>query len=356
MVTSWALASTCWHPPIMEPRPSGVPEIPEHHIGAGFCPPGHRHPADRRMTHRSTERGTFREQARRPDRRGALTRDARRTRPRLRGPPRRRCRPRSPAPALADVDAVLSAPRPRWTPRPSPRPGLQGRRPRRGGSRQRRRRPATKAGVMVVNAPTSNIVSAAELAVGLLLACARNVAPANDALKNGEWKRSQVHRGRAATRRSSASSASAASASSSRSASAASASRSSPTTPTCRPARRPAGRRAWSPSTSCSPRATSSPSTCPRPRRRSGSSARGAHQVKPSVRIINAARGGILDEKALAAAITRGPRRRRRHRRLRQRAVTDSPLFELEQVVVTPHLGASTHEAQEKAGIRSRAA
>ena len=50
---------------------------------------------------------------------------------------------------------------------------------------------ATKAGVMVVNAPTSNITSAAELAVGLLLACARNIAPANEALKNGAWKRSK---------------------------------------------------------------------------------------------------------------------------------------------------------------------
>ena len=50
---------------------------------------------------------------------------------------------------------------------------------------------ATKAGVMVVNAPTSNITSAAELAVGLLLASARNIAPANEALKNGAWKRSK---------------------------------------------------------------------------------------------------------------------------------------------------------------------
>jgi D-3-phosphoglycerate dehydrogenase len=45
---------------------------------------------------------------------------------------------------------------------------------------------ATQAGVMVVNAPTSNIVSAAELAVGLLLATARNVAPASQALRVGE--------------------------------------------------------------------------------------------------------------------------------------------------------------------------
>jgi len=50
---------------------------------------------------------------------------------------------------------------------------------------------ATQNGVMVVNAPTSNIISAAELAVGLLLAAARNIVPANDALKRGEWKRSK---------------------------------------------------------------------------------------------------------------------------------------------------------------------
>ena len=50
---------------------------------------------------------------------------------------------------------------------------------------------ATKAGVMVVNAPSSNIVSAAEHAVGLLLAVARNVPQAAASLKAGEWKRSK---------------------------------------------------------------------------------------------------------------------------------------------------------------------
>ena len=49
---------------------------------------------------------------------------------------------------------------------------------------------ATRAGVMVVNAPTSNIVSAAEHAVGLLLAVARNVPQAAASLRAGEWKRS----------------------------------------------------------------------------------------------------------------------------------------------------------------------
>ena len=50
---------------------------------------------------------------------------------------------------------------------------------------------ATQSGVMVVNAPTSNIVSAAALAVALMLAAARHLAPANAALKNGEGKRSK---------------------------------------------------------------------------------------------------------------------------------------------------------------------
>ena len=48
---------------------------------------------------------------------------------------------------------------------------------------------ATKAGVMVVNAPASNVVSAAEHAVALLLSLARNVPQAMAALKNGQWKR-----------------------------------------------------------------------------------------------------------------------------------------------------------------------
>jgi len=50
---------------------------------------------------------------------------------------------------------------------------------------------ATAAGVMVVNAPTSNIVSAAELAIGLLLASARSISPAHAALRNGKWARSK---------------------------------------------------------------------------------------------------------------------------------------------------------------------
>src|SRR4051812_35414161 len=50
---------------------------------------------------------------------------------------------------------------------------------------------ATARGVMVVNAPTSNIVSAAEQAIALLLAVARNTASASQSLKRGEWKRAR---------------------------------------------------------------------------------------------------------------------------------------------------------------------
>ena len=49
---------------------------------------------------------------------------------------------------------------------------------------------ATAAGVMVVNAPTSNIVSAAELAIAHLLGLARHIPAADASLKRGEWKRS----------------------------------------------------------------------------------------------------------------------------------------------------------------------
>jgi D-3-phosphoglycerate dehydrogenase len=52
-------------------------------------------------------------------------------------------------------------------------------------------RAATEAGVMVVNAPTSNVVSAAELAIGHLLALARFIPDANASAKAGEWKRSR---------------------------------------------------------------------------------------------------------------------------------------------------------------------
>ncbi len=48
---------------------------------------------------------------------------------------------------------------------------------------------ATRRGVLVVNAPGGNAVSAAEMTIALLMACVRKVPQANASLKNGQWKR-----------------------------------------------------------------------------------------------------------------------------------------------------------------------
>ena len=74
-------------------------------------------------------------------------------------------------------------------------------------------------------------------------------------------------------------------------------------------------------------------------------------KVKPSVRIVNAARGGIVDEVALALALKEGRVAGAGLDVFEFEPTTESPLFDFESVVVTPHLGASTTEAQEKAGI-----
>lgn len=67
--------------------------------------------------------------------------------------------------------------------------------------------------------------------------------------------------------------------------------------------------------------------------------------------LVNAARGGIVDEAALYDALKTGRIAAAGLDVFAKEPCTDSPLFELENVVATPHLGASTDEAQEKAGI-----
>lgn len=68
--------------------------------------------------------------------------------------------------------------------------------------------------------------------------------------------------------------------------------------------------------------------------------------TKPGVRIINAARGGIIDEAALAAALQSGQVAGAALDVLDREPCTESPLFGLDNVIITPHLGASTREAQ----------
>jgi len=210
---------------------------------------------------------------------------------------------------------------------------------------------ATIAGVMVVNAPTSNITSAAELAVGLLLATARNIAPANQALKEGKWKRRQyggvelldktvgvVGLGRIGALT----------------------------------AERLAGfgvtLLAYDPYLSAARAGQLGVKLVPLDELLRESDFITVHLpktpetlgligeealklVKPTVRIINAARGGIVDEQALADALREGRVAGAGIDVWTQEPCTESPLFEFESVVVTPHLGASTEEAQEKAGV-----
>lgn len=74
-------------------------------------------------------------------------------------------------------------------------------------------------------------------------------------------------------------------------------------------------------------------------------------KAKPGLRIVNAARGGIIDEDALARAVADGRVGGAALDVFAKEPMTSSPLFALDSVVVTPHLGASTAEAQDKAGV-----
>ena len=72
---------------------------------------------------------------------------------------------------------------------------------------------------------------------------------------------------------------------------------------------------------------------------------------KRGIRIINCARGGIVDEAALARAIASGQVGGAALDVFDTEPTTESPLFGLDSVVVTPHLASSTPEAQDKAGV-----
>ena len=210
---------------------------------------------------------------------------------------------------------------------------------------------ATARGVMVVNAPQSNVVSAAEQAVALLLACARNIAPANAALKDGKWQRSKwtgvevadktvgvVGLGRIgilfAQRMSAFGTRLIAY---------------DPYISTARAAQ--IGVKLVSldellrESDFISIHLPKTPETV---------GLIGKEQLaicKPTVRIINAARGGLVDEQALADALAGGQVAGAGIDVFATEPCTDSPLFGFDSVVVSPHLGASTVEAQDKAGI-----
>lgn len=210
---------------------------------------------------------------------------------------------------------------------------------------------ATAAGVMVVNAPTSNIVSAAELAISLLLASARFISPAHAALKNGKWARSKytgaelfektlgvvgfgrigqlvAHRMQAFGMNVIA------------------------YDPYLQPAK--AAQLGVELVELDELLKRSDFITIHLPKTKETANLIGVEalkKVKKEVRIINAARGGVLDEAALYDAIVEGRVAGAGLDVYVTEPCTDSPLFQLDQVVATPHLGASTDEAQERAGI-----
>jgi D-3-phosphoglycerate dehydrogenase len=210
---------------------------------------------------------------------------------------------------------------------------------------------ATARGVMVVNAPTSNIVSAAEQAVALLLAVARNTAAASTALKAGEWKRSKftgveiqgktvgvVGLGRIGVLFAQRI--------------AAFGTRLIAYDPYVQPARaaqlgvRLVGlEELLRESDFISIHLPKTPETV------GLIGAKELQLVRPGVRIVNAARGGLVDEQALADAIAEGRVAGAGIDVYAKEPCTASPLFAFESVVATPHLGASTVEAQDKAGL-----
>jgi len=210
---------------------------------------------------------------------------------------------------------------------------------------------ATEHGVMVVNAPQSNILSAAEQTMALLLAQARNIPQAHAALKDGKWERSKWEGvelygktlgvvglgkiGALVAQRALA-----------------------------------FGMRlvAYDPYISDERArhmgvelveldkllAQSDFITIHLPKNKETTNLLNAdalRRTKMGVRIINVARGGIINESDLADAVRSGHVQGAALDVFEKEPTTESPLFELPSVVVVPHLGASTAEAQDKAGV-----
>jgi len=75
-------------------------------------------------------------------------------------------------------------------------------------------------------------------------------------------------------------------------------------------------------------------------------------KTKKGVRIVNCARGGLIQEADLKAAIESGHVAGAALDVFEQEPAKENPLFGMEQIVTTPHLGASTHEAQENVALQ----
>ena len=209
---------------------------------------------------------------------------------------------------------------------------------------------ATERGVLVVNAPTSNIHSAAEHALALLLSAARQIPAADASLREHAWKRSSFSGteifgktvgvvglgriGQLVAQRLAAFGAHIVA-----------------YDPYVSPARAAQLGIELLTLDELLVRADFISVHLPKTPETAGLIDKEAlAKTKPGVIIVNAARGGLVDEAALAEAVTSGHVRAAGIDVFTSEPCTDSPLFDLPQVVVTPHLGASTTEAQDRAG------
>jgi D-3-phosphoglycerate dehydrogenase / 2-oxoglutarate reductase len=210
---------------------------------------------------------------------------------------------------------------------------------------------ATQHGVVVVNAPTGNTTSAAELAVALMLALARHIPAADSSLKGGQWQRSKfvgvelrgktlgiIGLGQVGSE-------------------------------VARRARgfemRLLGHDPFVPEERARALGVE---MCSLEELLSGCDFITVHTtlttgtrgligpdelklVRPSVRLINTARGGIIDEEALAEALTEGRVAGAAVDVFTSEPATENPLISAPNLITTPHLGASTMEAQERVAL-----
>ncbi len=214
---------------------------------------------------------------------------------------------------------------------------------------------ATAAGVMVVNAPTSNIISAAELTVGHILSLARHIPAAHASLAAGAWKRSSftgtelfektvgiIGLGRIGALI------------------AARLQAFGVTVVAYDPYVTPTRAQQLGVSLLSLDDLLEQSDfiTIHMPKTPETTGMIGAEQfarMKPTAYVVNVARGGLIDEEALYTALTTGEIAGAGLDVFTSEPPTPEgtafPLLSLPNVVVTPHLGASTDEAQEKAGI-----
>ncbi len=212
---------------------------------------------------------------------------------------------------------------------------------------------ATKAGVIVCNAPQSNIISAAEHTVAMILALARNIPQAHGALREGRWERStwtgtELHDktlgvlglGRIGTLVAQRCHAFGM--------------RLLAYDPFVAPERAARlGVELVDTIDEVLERADVLTVHLPKTHDTAGLLDRKRlAKMKPTARLVNVARGGIVVEEDLAEALRDGVIAGAGIDVFEAEPTTESPLFDLDNAIVTPHLGASTEEAQDKAGMQ----